>query len=103
MLRDDSVVRLDTLCCSSHTTRAMMKLLAHSLLDALPILSAGAGIVAGRAVIRDLYAGAAALRLYALVVMLFALAPAIGTVLGEIGRAHVCTPVTSKTSMPSPA
>lgn len=45
-------------------------------------LSAGAGIVVGRAVIRDLYTGAAAQRLYALVVMLFALAPAVGPVLG---------------------
>lgn len=45
-------------------------------------LSTGAGIVVGRAVIRDLYSGAAAQRLYALVVTLYALAPAIGPVLG---------------------
>jgi DHA1 family bicyclomycin/chloramphenicol resistance-like MFS transporter len=51
-------------------------------------LSAGAGIVVGRAVIRDLYAGAAAQRLYALVVMLFALAPAIGPVLGGWLQVH---------------
>lgn len=47
-------------------------------------LSAGAGIVVGRAVIRDLYQGAAAQRLYATVVMLFAVAPAIGPVLGGL-------------------
>lgn len=44
--------------------------------------SAGAGIVIGRAVIRDLYQDAAAQRMYALVLMLFALAPAIGPVVG---------------------
>ncbi len=51
-------------------------------------LSAGAGIVVGRAVIRDLYAGVAAQRLYALVIMLFALAPAIGPVLGGWLQVH---------------
>lgn len=45
-------------------------------------LSAGAGIVVGRAVIRDLYAGASAQRMYATVIMLFAVAPAVGPVIG---------------------
>ncbi|WP_313054251.1 multidrug effflux MFS transporter [Pseudomonas lopnurensis] len=52
-------------------------------------LSAGAGIVIGRAVIRDLYEGAAAQRLYALVIMLFALAPAIGPLLGGWLQVHL--------------
>lgn len=51
-------------------------------------VSAGAGIVIGRAVIRDLYEGAAAQRLYALVIMLFALAPAIGPIVGGWLQVH---------------
>src|SRR5690606_31206763 len=51
-------------------------------------VSAGAGIVVGRAVIRDIYCGAAAQRLYALGVMLFALAPAIGPLLGGWVQVH---------------
>jgi len=47
-------------------------------------LSAGAGIVIGRAVIRDVYAGAAAQRAYATVVMVFSVAPAIGPVVGGL-------------------
>jgi DHA1 family bicyclomycin/chloramphenicol resistance-like MFS transporter len=47
-------------------------------------LSAGAGIVIGRAVIRDVYAGAAAQRAYATVVMVFSVAPAIGPVIGGL-------------------
>lgn len=50
--------------------------------------SAGAGIVVGRAVIRDLYKGAAAQRLYATVIMLFSLAPAIGPTLGGWLQVH---------------
>lgn len=50
--------------------------------------SAGAGIVIGRAVIRDLYEGVAAQRLYALVIMLFALAPAIGPIVGGWLQVH---------------
>lgn len=45
-------------------------------------LSGGAGVVVGRAMIRDLYAGAQAERLMALVTMIFALGPAIAPVLG---------------------
>lgn len=51
--------------------------------------SAGAGIVVGRAVIRDLYKGVEAQRLYALVIMLFALAPAIGPVVGGYLQVHL--------------
>lgn len=45
-------------------------------------LSAGAGTVVGRAIVRDLYGGAPAARLLAMVGMLFALAPALAPVLG---------------------
>ncbi len=45
-------------------------------------VSAGAGVVIGRAIIRDLYAGAPAARLLSLVTMIFSIAPAIAPVLG---------------------
>lgn len=45
-------------------------------------VTAGAGVVIGRAIIRDLYAGAAAARLLSLVTMIFSIAPAIAPILG---------------------
>lgn len=45
-------------------------------------VSAGAGVVVGRAIIRDLYADAPAARLLSLVTMIFSIAPAIAPVLG---------------------
>src|SRR5690606_20915279 len=45
-------------------------------------LSAGAGMVIGRAIIRDLYVGAAAEKLLALVMMIFSAAPAIAPIFG---------------------
>ena len=45
-------------------------------------LSAGAGIVVGRAIVRDLYAGPEATKLLSLVTMIFAIAPAIAPILG---------------------
>ncbi|MBC3869887.1 multidrug effflux MFS transporter [Undibacterium oligocarboniphilum] len=45
-------------------------------------ISAGAGMVVGRAIIRDLYAGAQAERLLSLVTMIFSIAPAIAPILG---------------------
>jgi DHA1 family bicyclomycin/chloramphenicol resistance-like MFS transporter len=45
-------------------------------------VSAGAGVVIGRAIIRDLYSGAPAARLLSLVTMIFSLAPAIAPILG---------------------
>lgn len=45
-------------------------------------ISAGAGIVIGRAIIRDLHAGAAAAKLLSLVTMIFSVAPAIAPILG---------------------
>ncbi|RJG01978.1 multidrug effflux MFS transporter [Noviherbaspirillum sedimenti] len=45
-------------------------------------VSAGAGVVIGRAVIRDMYADARAARLLSLVTMIFSIAPAIAPILG---------------------
>lgn len=45
-------------------------------------LAAGAGVVIGRAVIRDLYEGAAAEKLLSMVTMIFSIAPAIAPIIG---------------------
>ncbi|HEV7856745.1 MAG TPA: multidrug effflux MFS transporter [Herminiimonas sp.] len=45
-------------------------------------MTAGAGVVIGRAIIRDLYAGAEASRLLSLVTMIFSIAPAIAPIFG---------------------
>ena len=45
-------------------------------------VSAGAGVVVGRAIIRDLYSDASAARLLSMVTMIFSIAPAIAPVLG---------------------
>ena len=47
-------------------------------------ISAGAGVVIGRAIIRDLYTGAPAARLLSLVTMIFSIAPAVAPVLGGL-------------------
>ena len=52
------------------------------LLRALQGMSAGAGIVIGRAIVRDLFDGQAAQRLMSHITMMFALAPAIAPVIG---------------------
>lgn len=52
------------------------------LLRAAQGISAGAGVVIGRAIVRDLYDGAAAQRLISHVTITFALAPAIAPVIG---------------------
>ena len=52
------------------------------VLRALQGMSAGAGIVVSRAVVRDLYDGAQAHRLMSHITMMFALAPAIAPVIG---------------------
>jgi MFS transporter, DHA1 family, multidrug resistance protein len=54
---------------------------------ALQGISAGVGMIVGRAVIRDLFEGAQAQRLLSLVTMLFAFAPAVAPVIG--GWIHV--------------
>lgn len=45
-------------------------------------VSAGAGVVIGRAIIRDIYQGVEAVRLLSLVTMIFAIAPAIAPIMG---------------------
>lgn len=45
-------------------------------------LAAGAGVVIGRAIIRDLYEGAAAEKLLSMVTMIFSIAPAIAPIIG---------------------
>lgn len=45
-------------------------------------VSAGAGVVIGRAIIRDLYAGADAERMLSLVTMIFSISPAIAPIIG---------------------
>lgn len=45
-------------------------------------VSAGAGIVIGRAIVRDLYSGAEAERMLALVTMIFSISPAIAPIVG---------------------
>lgn len=45
-------------------------------------LSAGAGVVVGRAIIRDLYSGAEAQRMMSLVTMIFSVSPAIAPIVG---------------------
>ena len=45
-------------------------------------ISAGAGVVVGRAMIRDLYQGVRAARLLSIVTMIFSIAPAVAPILG---------------------
>lgn len=63
-------------CAASHSVEYLW---AFRMLQGI---SAGAGVVIGRAIIRDLYADAAATRLLSLVTMIFSIAPAIAPILG---------------------
>ncbi len=63
-------------CAASHTVHYLW---AFRVLQGV---SAGAGVVVGRAIIRDLYEDAAAARLLSLVTMIFSIAPAVAPVLG---------------------
>lgn len=63
-------------CASAHSIQYLW---AFRILQGL---SAGAGIVVGRAIVRDRYAGPDAERLLSLVTMIFAIAPAIAPILG---------------------
>jgi DHA1 family bicyclomycin/chloramphenicol resistance-like MFS transporter len=63
-------------CAASHSVEYLW---AFRILQGV---SAGAGAVIGRAIIRDTYEGAAAARLLSLVTMIFAIAPAIAPILG---------------------
>ena len=63
-------------CAAAHTVHYLW---AFRIVQGV---SAGAGMVVGRAIIRDLYAGAPAARLLSLVTMIFSIAPAIAPILG---------------------
>ncbi|MEO7031708.1 MAG: multidrug effflux MFS transporter [Herbaspirillum sp.] len=63
-------------CAASHNVQYLW------VFRVLQGMSAGAGVVIGRAIIRDLYADAAAARLLSLVTMIFSIAPAIAPILG---------------------
>jgi DHA1 family bicyclomycin/chloramphenicol resistance-like MFS transporter len=63
-------------CAASHSVQYLW---AFRVIQGL---SGGAGVVIGRAIIRDLYADAAAARLLSLVTMIFSIAPAIAPILG---------------------
>jgi DHA1 family bicyclomycin/chloramphenicol resistance-like MFS transporter len=63
-------------CAASHSVQYLW---AFRVIQGL---SAGAGVVIGRAIIRDLYSDAAAARLLSLVTMIFSIAPAIAPILG---------------------
>jgi len=63
-------------CAASHSVQYLW---AFRILQGV---SAGAGVVIGRAIIRDLYQGAEAARLLSLVTMIFSAAPAIAPVVG---------------------
>lgn len=63
-------------CASAHTVHYLW------FFRILQGVSAGAGVVIGRAIIRDLYADAPAARLLSLVTMIFSIAPAIAPIMG---------------------
>jgi DHA1 family bicyclomycin/chloramphenicol resistance-like MFS transporter len=63
-------------CAAAHSVQYLW---AFRILQGV---SSGAGVVVGRAIIRDLYADAAAARLLSMVTMIFSIAPAIAPVLG---------------------
>jgi DHA1 family bicyclomycin/chloramphenicol resistance-like MFS transporter len=63
-------------CASAHSVEYLW---AFRILQGV---SSGAGVVIGRAIIRDVYSGAPAARLMSLVTMIFSVAPAIAPILG---------------------
>ena len=63
-------------CASAHSVHYLW---AFRMLQGM---SAGAGVVIGRAIIRDRYSDSAATRLLSLVTMIFSIAPAIAPILG---------------------
>jgi DHA1 family bicyclomycin/chloramphenicol resistance-like MFS transporter len=63
-------------CASAHTVHYLW------VFRVMQGVSAGAGVVVGRAIIRDLYDDAAAARLLSMVTMIFSIAPAVAPILG---------------------
>jgi DHA1 family bicyclomycin/chloramphenicol resistance-like MFS transporter len=70
-------------CAAAHTVHYLW------FFRVLQGVSAGAGVVVGRAIIRDLYDDAQAARLLSMVTMIFAIAPAMAPVLGGIIVKHL--------------
>lgn len=63
-------------CAASHSVEYLW---AFRILQGM---SSGAGVVIGRAIIRDMYTGAPAQRLLSMVTMIFSIAPAIAPIIG---------------------
>jgi len=63
-------------CAAAHTVHYLW------VFRVMQGVSAGAGVVVGRAIIRDLYADAEAARLLSMVTMIFSIAPAVAPILG---------------------
>ncbi|MFZ6820410.1 multidrug effflux MFS transporter [Undibacterium sp. Ji22W] len=63
-------------CASAHTVHYLW------VFRIMQGVAAGAGMVIGRAIVRDLYEGAPAERLLSMVTMIFSIAPAIAPILG---------------------
>lgn len=63
-------------CASAHTVHYLW------VFRIMQGVAAGAGMVIGRAIVRDLYAGAPAEKLLSLVTMIFSIAPAIAPIIG---------------------
>jgi DHA1 family bicyclomycin/chloramphenicol resistance-like MFS transporter len=63
-------------CASAHTVHYLW------VFRIMQGVAAGAGMVIGRAIVRDLYEGAPAERLLSLVTMIFSIAPAIAPIIG---------------------
>ncbi len=69
-------------CASAHTVHYLW------VFRIMQGVAAGAGMVIGRAIVRDLYEGAPAERLLSLVSMIFSIAPAIAPIIGGWVVAH---------------
>ncbi len=69
-------------CASAHTVHYLW------VFRIMQGVAAGAGMVIGRAIVRDLYEGAPAERLLSLVTMIFSIAPAIAPIVGGWVVAH---------------
>ncbi len=72
-----SLFALSVLCCTFATSIEQLW-----VLRAIQGISAGAGVVISRAIVRDLFEGPAAQRLMSHMTMMFAIAPAIAPVIG---------------------
>ena len=76
------LISLAVFCAASVACALSAGLPQLLIFRALQGLSAGAGMVVGRAMIRDIFSGADAQRLMSTVTMIFAIAPAVAPVIG---------------------